>query len=176
MSLLPATDPRCFRIRGGNSQLAPGVLRVANATVACPAAVASVRRLPDGTFQLELGQDGGGGPGGTAAQQGPFDAVIIATPLEASGLSLQGIDGVPHIPARKYQQTVTTIIKGAVRPSYFGLSDMTYCERAARGLPTAWHACAPAPQLDPLLLLPCALRPSRAALLSRLPCSLHHGD
>lgn len=174
-----------WRIRGGNSRLSPAVLRAANATVHCPAGVTAVRRLGDGRFQLDLAASS---PGGAAAQGGaaqqqqaaaarrdaedPFDAVILATPLEGSGISLEGLPEKPHLPARKYLQVgaglrraadgeggeasqagdqmplcaatcaaphvghllqqhvqvVTTIVKGSVRPSYFGLTQMTYCE------------------------------------------------
>lgn len=50
----------------------------------------------------------GGEAAGVAVQaeagaEEAFDAVIIAAPLEGSGLSVQGLD-LPVIPARKYQQ------------------------------------------------------------------------
>jgi prenylcysteine oxidase/farnesylcysteine lyase len=137
VALLPATDPGVWRIRGGNGRLAPAVLRAANATVRCPAAVSAVRRLEDGRFQLELGPQQDQGPehcgadqeqqlAGQLGAEGPFDAVILATPLESSGLSLEGLPDKPLIPARKYQKVVTTIVKGSVRPSYFGLAEMVY--------------------------------------------------
>lgn len=188
VALLPATDSGVWRIRGGNSRLSPAVLRAANATVHCPAGVTAVRRLEDGRFQLELAasaQEGAAAQGGAAQQQQaaaarqdaeePFDAVILATPLEGSGISLEGLPEKPLLPARKYLQVggwvaegqrggeggeasqagdhchcvlptctaphmghqvflqqhvqvVTTIVKGSVRPSYFGLIQMTYCE------------------------------------------------
>ena len=103
MSLLPATDPGVWRIKGGNARLAPGVLRAANATVRCPAAVAAVRRLPDGRFALDLAAEQEGQA--VQQQQGePFNAVILATPLEASGLRLEGLPDKPFIPSRKYLQ------------------------------------------------------------------------
>lgn len=94
MSLLPVTDPRVFRLRGGNGQLSPAVLRAANATVHLSAAVTAVRRQQDGRYMLEVG----------AQAQGPFDTVVLATPLEGSGgLRVEGV-ALPPIPARKYQQ------------------------------------------------------------------------
>lgn len=117
VALLPATDPSVWRIRGGNGRLAPAVLRAANATVRCPAAVTAVRRLEDGRFQLELAsQQGQAAEQGGEVQQGeepaagqlgvegPFDAVIVAAPLEGSGISLDGLPDKPLIPARKYQK------------------------------------------------------------------------
>jgi prenylcysteine oxidase/farnesylcysteine lyase len=152
VSLLPATSPACFRIRGGNSQLAARVLQVANATVH-RAAVRVVQRLDDGRFSLETspqqcgdadqtgsqrrqgqqqqqpGEQGGEQAVGEAAAGSTqaFDVVVVATPLEAAGLEFQGLD-LPTVPSRKYQQTVTTIVKGDVRPSYFGLASMDYGE------------------------------------------------
>lgn len=153
-----------FKIKGGNSQLASRVLQVANATVHCPAAVAAVQRLADGRFQLELQKQAGHGcpagdvqagagqcaesPSGATAPQ-PFDAVVVATPLEGSGLTFPGVH-LPVIPARKFQQTVTTVIKGAVRPSYFGLSAMTYCELGLHHTPC--HCCISAVPVVSLLV------------------------
>lgn len=54
---------------------------------------------------------------------GPFDAVVIATPLEQANLSFQG-HTLPQLPARKYQRTVTTYVRGTLRPSAFGESKM----------------------------------------------------
>ena len=53
---------------------------------------------------------------------GPFDAVVIATPLEQANLSFQG-HTLPQLPARKYQRTVTTFVRGVLRPSAFGESE-----------------------------------------------------
>ena len=45
-----------------------------------------------------------GSPAASAEQPlGTFDAVIVATPLESSGIVLAGFEP-PHIPARKYRQ------------------------------------------------------------------------
>lgn len=115
---MPATDPRVLRVAGGNMHLAAGVLAAANATVRTPAAVTAVRRLPDGRYEIYFTEvhesteaaaaaAGGGGAAGALAgpsMQGPFDAVIIAAPLEASGIALEGLDKQPFIPARKYRQ------------------------------------------------------------------------
>jgi prenylcysteine oxidase/farnesylcysteine lyase len=66
-----------------------------------------------------------------------YDAVIIATPFQnhpssgnnsakgatGDGGSFLNITGVtlPTIPKREYQKTVVTIVKGAIRPTFFGL-------------------------------------------------------
>ncbi|KAL4428033.1 hypothetical protein ABPG75_002122 [Micractinium tetrahymenae] len=154
VSMLPATEPSVFRIKGGNGLLPPALLAAANASVRWPLPVGVVRRLDDWCFALHAApvptaaepqqgpaekqagrQQGDQPPGSQAAPDadaepvgqplGTFDAVIIATPLESSGLALAGFEP-PHIPARKYRQTVSTFVRGVVRASYFGLHEMAY--------------------------------------------------
>jgi hypothetical protein len=51
---------------------------------------------------------------------GPFDGVVLATPLEGSAIELQEV--LPPgdvLPKREYQSTVTTYVTGALNPSYF---------------------------------------------------------
>lgn len=51
---------------------------------------------------------------------GPFDGVVLATPLENSGIELRDI--LPPgsaLPQRSYQTTVTSYITGALNPKYF---------------------------------------------------------
>lgn len=53
-------------------------------------------------------------------EYGPFDGVVLATPLEGSAIELQGV--LPPgavLPKREYQSTVTTYVTGALNPSYF---------------------------------------------------------
>lgn len=163
VSMLPATEPDVFRIRGGNGLLPPALLAAANASVRCPLPVGAVHRRADGRFELHAGapptgrepeQGGGaqheqpaawqGGPGAAALAAGQplgtYDAVIIATPLEGSGIVLAGFEP-PHLPARKYRQTVTTFVRGSVRASYFGLDEMIYSTvLVADGAGVPWSA------------------------------------
>ncbi|GAB4820077.1 hypothetical protein N2152v2_007123 [Parachlorella kessleri] len=73
-----------------------------------------------GTGRLKAAAAGGAGAQGPA--YGPFDAVILAAPLELSGIAVSGVE-LPRIPPRKYQTTVTTIVEGELRPAYFGLPE-----------------------------------------------------
>lgn len=50
--------------------------------------------------------------------EGPFTAVVVATPLELSYLTFKGLKA-PQIPPRKFQTTVTTVFQGKLQPSYF---------------------------------------------------------
>lgn len=204
VSLLPATDPTVFSIRGGNQQLAPALAKKAGVGVLTSLDVESVALRSDGRFdvipsadaatgaaavssggcpcsadgaaeQQEAASDaqlplqglaaaaaGGVAPKGGDQQRrlvgqqheeqqglearcrcrcagagaaasrtpaanphpplGPFDAVILATPLEGSSLTFLGFDP-PRMPSRQYQTTITTLVRGAVRPEYFGIAD-----------------------------------------------------
>jgi hypothetical protein len=51
---------------------------------------------------------------------GPFDGVVLATPLEGSDIELQGVlPAGSALPKREYQSTVTTYVTGVLNPSYF---------------------------------------------------------
>lgn len=55
-----------------------------------------------------------------AERVGPFDGVILATPLEGSGIELRGVlPPAAVLPRREYQSTVTTYVTGALNPRYF---------------------------------------------------------
>ena len=132
VSMLPATDPRVFKLRGGNARLPAALLERANATLRLPAAVTAITKLPDGRWQLSVLAGGAGAQqqqqqqGEALSEEGPFDAVIIAAPLEECGtLEFRGTT-LPVIPSRKFQRTVTTLVRGAVRPSFMGMDSMDF--------------------------------------------------
>ena len=63
---------------------------------------------------------------GFAVQQevaGPYDAVIIAAPLEHSNIRFEQLD-IAHRPKRSYQETVTTYVTGVLQPGYFGVATL----------------------------------------------------
>lgn len=139
VSLLPATDPRLFRVDQGNEKLAARILQHVNATLNLNATVTQITKSPNGGFNLTVEgcsagpwTTGRSNPGGGETKAGScgaanvgvafavYDAVIIATPLENSRIEFEGIN-LPRIPRREYQQVVVTIVKGSVRPTFFGL-------------------------------------------------------
>ena len=76
---------------------------------------------------------------------GPFDVVIMATPLEAAALRFSGMPP-PRRPPRSYQQTFVTLVQGHVAPEYFGLPPgeaMPYGEPGLRLLLTGPGAAGP---------------------------------
>lgn len=150
VSLLPATDGRVLAIEGGNQQLAGGVFDVVEAAVHTSAAVAGVTRLPGGGYRLVL-RPGAAEAAQAAVDGAVFDAVVVAAPLEFAGLRFEGVE-LPRIPARKFQQTITTLVRGSVRPSYFGLDEMTFGERCWSFYfcrPCWWDNSSPAVCLPP---------------------------
>jgi hypothetical protein len=121
---MPAAAPDVWHIAEGNGALSARLLQASGAGLLQGYRVTAVTRLPDGRYQLQCQQQLAG-PSGTAQVQQPvqvqeYDAVIIAAPLEQANISFAGLQ-LPHMPARKFQQTVTTYVQGVLDPAYFGL-------------------------------------------------------
>ena len=70
---------------------------------------------------------------------GPFAAVVIATPLEFSSIEFEGVE-LPHIPARKFQSTVSTFVRGHLNGSYFGVKARPKGEPLLKGNACIWAA------------------------------------
>ncbi|KAF8056474.1 PCYOX1 [Scenedesmus sp. PABB004] len=126
VSYLPAAAPEVYAIKEGNSALPAALVAAAGLeALHLRAAVAAVRREPGGAFSLDVNVSA---PDGGALQQmtaGPFDAVVLATPLEGSGIALQGLPRPPALPRRTYQTTVTTFVVGdALRPAFFNVASL----------------------------------------------------
>ena len=51
--------------------------------------------------------------------EGPYNAVVLATPLELAKITFSGAD-MPNLPSRQYQSTVTTYVEGQLKPDVFG--------------------------------------------------------
>ena len=49
-----------------------------------------------------------------------YDVVIVAAPLTGSGIVFNGVE-LPTLPKTRGQETVVTIVKGVLRPTFFGL-------------------------------------------------------
>jgi len=108
VSMLPTVDGRLFQIQGGDFQLPAKLLGAAAVELIVGTKVTAVER--DGSvFHLHLEQN----------KVGPYAAVILAAPLEQCDLKLIGLEAL-FIPKRRYQTTVTTIVRGRLRATYFG--------------------------------------------------------
>eukprot|EP00775_Hariotina_reticulata_P008634 gene8634-8815_t len=157
VSYLPAAEPEVYSIQQGNSAL-PQRLAAAAQLEAL-----HLRAAVLGVFQLPAAEHAPGAPGrqynltvklagsaaGDLAHMGPYDAVLLATPLEYSGIQLHLKDPDGQLPgtglpekcdrhkihdalpqtrvdrqgddraARQYQTTVTSYVIGKLDPSYF---------------------------------------------------------
>jgi len=120
VSYLPAADPQVFSIKEGNAALPQKLLQAAQLQeFHVGVTVQSIAKDDSGKF-LVTAEPNAGQP----EQYGPFDSVIIAAPLEASRLTLAGLDPQPELPERSYQITTTTYVAGHLDPSYFDRAAM----------------------------------------------------
>jgi prenylcysteine oxidase/farnesylcysteine lyase len=107
---------KLFSIRDGNEQLCRGLLRTAAARVRTDTGVRAIVRWPaaDGAPPRYAIATAGGGAE-------TFDAVIVATPLEAADIAFEGVEPpeAAH-PRRAYQVTHATFVAGRLNPAYFG--------------------------------------------------------
>ena len=58
----------------------------------------------------------------------------MAVPLELAGIEIEDFE-LEKLPLREYQQTVTTLVQGSLRPSYFGVRVLP------KGVAPAWFSC-----------------------------------
>lgn len=131
----PITDPGGFNIEGGFPGLASALLDAANATLNLGAEVRSVAGTGD-LGRLRLAWTAvTAGPGRVAGPRSDdFDGVVLATPLEGSGPDVSGVPGIaPRFP-RSYVPTVTTLVLGKVRASYFGQPAVAQLQYGARSV------------------------------------------
>jgi len=157
VSYLPAAEPEVYSIKQGNSALSRRLAAAAELdALHLATAVLAVSELPAAEHsagapvrQYNLTVRKASSATGDLAHIGPYDAVLLATPLEYSDIQLQLIDedgqlpmtGQPssvdpqkihnefqqidaeglgaHFAARQYQTTVTSFVVGELNPSYF---------------------------------------------------------
>lgn len=147
VSYLPAADPRVYSIGKGNAALPNNLVQAAqlqglhvganvtsitldNATqqytIAVQAPTAAVAGARDELSMQPANLARNSPDQYQQVQQdlGPFDAVIVATPLEDSGLALQGLSPEPKLPPRTYQQTTTSFVTGYVDAGFFDQAEI----------------------------------------------------
>lgn len=162
----PPADPGGFSIEGGFPGLASALLDSANASLHLGAEVRSIARSPGSDrLQLAWADAAAGGGAAIAAQSGDFDGIILAAPLEGSQLDLAGVpDLAPRFP-RSFVSTVTTLVRGRVRASYFGQPAATQLQYGARsgGAEALGHTL----ENDGMSMGAFPLRPRHGALRSK---------
>ena len=75
-----------------------------------------------------------------------YYAVLVAVPLELTNITMSGADHT-GLPRRVYQRTVATLVRGRLRPSYFGVeqvpkgvSKLQEASRCLRLFTCLWNA------------------------------------
>lgn len=121
VSYLPAADSNLFNLEDGNNALPARLLDACNAQVHLGSTVKKVSLTAKGRFRLKQKEDERNKE--KLAGHEHFDAVILATPLEASSLEFEGFV-MPKCHPREFKTTVTTYVRGKLRPSYFGVKSL----------------------------------------------------
>ena len=57
------------------------------------------------------------------SHSGSYDAVLLAVPPELTDITISGAEHA-DLPRRAYQRTVATLVRGCLRPSYFGVKQV----------------------------------------------------
>lgn len=102
---------RWYSIRGGNTQLLECLLDAASATLYTDTKITSITANA-GTYTLTTTE--------SSEEYGPYDAVIIATPLEKTDIEFDGIT-TSVASDREYQSMHNCFVKGVLDPTYFGM-------------------------------------------------------
>ena len=124
VSLCPLVTGSTFTIKQGNGAIAHALVQHAATNIANNTAVdvLVIRRDPSSGKRLYDLRSG-------ATTLGTFDAVVLATPLEAAHLKIvrqqqsgEEIEEKVQVPARTFQTTHTTWIRGTLQESFFTVS------------------------------------------------------
>jgi len=107
-ALLNVYGESIYSLKDGNEVLPQKLVEASAADVRLDAKVDVVKKTENNGFLVCVGE-----------QSSPFDAVIVATPLEVADMTFEGVS--PRILQREYQKIYIQVMKGVVKPSYFNL-------------------------------------------------------
>eukprot|EP01024_Parvocaulis_polyphysoides_P068090 TRINITY_DN8250_c1_g3_i1.p1 TRINITY_DN8250_c1_g3~~TRINITY_DN8250_c1_g3_i1.p1 ORF type:complete len:489 (-),score=91.07 TRINITY_DN8250_c1_g3_i1:667-2109(-) len=112
-----ASSDVLVHIEGGNQQLPEKLLR--NTKVQLNSQVKQIIQTSDGKFEISLNEE----EEEAANNLGPFDAVVISTPLALTKINIQLSNGkkLPSIPQMAYRHCVSTYVKGFLKSVAFGI-------------------------------------------------------
>ena len=146
VSLAGAADG-LWKVKGGNSLIPQGLIRVSNATVFFNKGVSRI--IHDEHSSAQKGYPGYILTfGDSAEEQQNCDAVIIAAPIGLSKLHLPNAFKPPPT-VQTYARTVATFIKGRIRPDYF--QERPECESC---IPSAIFAVGESSQFSGISRIP----------------------
>ena len=109
-SVLSVYDGRSYSLSDGNSILPRRLVERSSAEIRLGQKVDLVEKTPEGSYRVS-----------TSKETEIFDAVIVATPLDLSGMNLDNISTGTQEPTQ-YKTVHRRVMRGTINPSYFGLS------------------------------------------------------
>jgi hypothetical protein len=109
-SVLGVYDGRSYSLSDGNSILPRRLVERSSAEIRLGQKVDLVEKISEGSYRVS-----------TSKETGVFDAVIVATPLELSGLELDNISTGTQEPVQ-YKSVYRRVMRGTISPAYFGLA------------------------------------------------------
>jgi prenylcysteine oxidase/farnesylcysteine lyase len=110
-SLIGVYGGPIYRLTDGNNTLPARLAEASHAAVKPNQKVTSIEKTSEGNYRVS-----------TDTENALFDGVIIAAPFDLSGIELDGIIKPVGSP-QEYQKLYTKVMKGALNPRYFGLTD-----------------------------------------------------
>eukprot|EP00051_Salpingoeca_urceolata_P007253 m.95967 g.95967 ORF g.95967 m.95967 type:complete len:517 (-) comp15175_c0_seq1:1361-2911(-) len=111
IALAASSSTDLWAVKGGNSQIASGLLSASGARVLLGRRVGEVVAGPAASSYTVVTDDG---------NRAEYDAIVFATPLEEAGIELPPGAASAVVP-RKLQTTHATFVEGELRPSFFGV-------------------------------------------------------
>eukprot|EP01113_Clastostelium_recurvatum_P012057 TRINITY_DN16218_c0_g1_i1.p1 TRINITY_DN16218_c0_g1~~TRINITY_DN16218_c0_g1_i1.p1 ORF type:complete len:365 (-),score=58.79 TRINITY_DN16218_c0_g1_i1:116-1210(-) len=109
VSVLPSVTD-AYTVQGGNSQIVEAMIAFTGAGQYLNSTVTEIARQQDGYYLTVNGDP-----------QGPYDDVVIATPIEFLNASFVNISMAPITPREFVEWHVTLVSASSLNPSYFGM-------------------------------------------------------
>lgn len=126
VALLPVVDDDCYRVQGGNMHLPERLISLSQASLR-RATVTQVASDSAEGYLLRF-HSYSGDQGVPVEEEESFDVVVLASPLELSGVQFGGdLARLNGLPRRGYQTVHVTMVSGQVNPLYFSSPSVPQC-------------------------------------------------
>jgi prenylcysteine oxidase/farnesylcysteine lyase len=110
-SILAVYEGRSYRLDDGNSVLPMRLAERSGAEIRIGQKVNVIEKTSEGAYRVS-----------TSKETGVFDAVVVATPMEHSGLEFDNISTETQEPVQ-YRTVYRRVARGVIDPTYFGLAE-----------------------------------------------------
>jgi prenylcysteine oxidase/farnesylcysteine lyase len=110
-SILAVYEGRSYSLDDGNSVLPMRLAERSGAEIKLGQKVNAIEKTSEGAYRVS-----------TSKETGVFDAVVVATPMEHSGLEFDNISTETHEPIQ-YKTVYRRVVRGVIDPTYFGLAE-----------------------------------------------------